>query len=310
MPNGLVGNDAAKSLRGVFIILNTPFTVDKAVDWDDLRGEVTFVDRCGAQGVVWPQGSSGVATLTKDERMRGMEVLAEAARGRNVALVLGVQGNDIPEMLEYVREADRLKPDAVIAMPPTRAAREDDYRDYFRALGHATERPVILQTTGGAKNLTPSTDLIVELAREMPNFGYVKEESQPLVERIRTEVSRRPPMKRIYGANLGVPWLYQLRLGVDGVITGNGMYADLLARIWQHHERGELEKLSDAFGKFLLVRNLNDEIPGADLYVMKRRGVFKTTVTRTHEPYSFAPEAIAEIEFRLAAIRPYLVDPL
>ena len=31
------------------------------------------------------------------------------------------------------------------------------------------------------------------------------------------------------GANRGVNWLYAMRLGLDGVITGNAMYADLFA---------------------------------------------------------------------------------
>ena len=90
-------------MRGVFIILNTPFTTPGEVDWDDLA-EVAFVDRGGCSGIVWPQGSSGVATLTKEERLRGMEVLANAVKGRRLTLVLGVQGKDTSEMLEY-REA-------------------------------------------------------------------------------------------------------------------------------------------------------------------------------------------------------------
>ena len=35
--------------------------------------------------------------------MRGMEVLAKAVQGKRVALVLGVQGKDTAEMLEYAR---------------------------------------------------------------------------------------------------------------------------------------------------------------------------------------------------------------
>src|SRR5579872_2137626 len=59
-------------LRGVFIILTTPFTASGEVDWQDLARETAFCDRCGVRGVVWPQGSSGVANLTKAERLRGM----------------------------------------------------------------------------------------------------------------------------------------------------------------------------------------------------------------------------------------------
>src|SRR5262245_45962244 len=122
-----------KPMRGAFMILTTPFSTSGAVDWDDLVREMEFCDRCGVHGLVWPQGSSGVRFLTKDERMRGLEVLAKAARGKKPALVLGVQGRDTAEMLEYAHAAEALAPDALIAMPPTTGKTLDDYAAYFRA---------------------------------------------------------------------------------------------------------------------------------------------------------------------------------
>ncbi|HXI30885.1 MAG TPA: dihydrodipicolinate synthase family protein [Vicinamibacterales bacterium] len=302
----LRAGDATKPMRGAFMILTTPFTASGAVDWDDLVREVEFCDRSGVHGLVWPQGSSGVRFLTRDERMRGLEVLAKAARGKTPALVLGVQGKDTAEMLEYARAAEALAPDALIAMPPTSAKSLDDYAVYFRALAGVTKRPVIVQTSGGAPSLIPSVDLIVALAREFPHLGYVKEESQPLVARMRDELKHRPPMKAIFGANFGANWLYEMRLGLDGVITGNAMYADTMARMWTLHERGEAEPLRDLFSKFLLMRNLAESIPGADLYVMKKRGIFKAAVQRTDRGprvLEFSADEIAEIEYRFAALK-------
>jgi 4-hydroxy-tetrahydrodipicolinate synthase len=315
-PHLSAAGGSAKAMRGAFIILNTPFAADGAVDWADLSREVAFVDRGGCAGIVWPQGSSGVSTLTKDERVHGMEVLATAAKGKRVALVLGVQGRDIPEMLVYARHAEELGADAMIAMPPTTGTSMDDYRAYFRALAGVTKRPVIIQTSGGAPKLSPSTDLIIELAREFPHLAYVKEESAPLVERMQAEIKARPAMKGVFGASLGTGWLYEMRLGLDGVITGMGMYADLMARIWDAHERGRHDEVRDAYSKFLLMRNLNEAIPGTDLYVMKMRGVFKTTVRRTSAPtvnapaklteFTPTPVELEEIEYRFAALKPYL----
>ena len=300
---------AAKPMRGAFMILTTPFTAAGAVEWDDLVREVEFCDRCGVHGVVWPQGSSGVRYLTKDERMRGLDVLAKAARGRKPALVLGVQGTDTAEMLEYARAAEALAPDALIAMPPTTAKSLDDYAAYFRALAGVTKRPVIIQTSGGAPSLPPSVDLIVSLAREFPHLGYVKEESQPLVARMKEELKARPPMKAVFGANLGANWLYEMRLGLDGVITGNAMYADAMARMWTLHEQGDAAQLRDLFAKFLLMRNLAESIAGVDVYVMKKRGIFKNTVVRTDKgakTLEFSADEIAEIEYRFAGLKPYL----
>ena len=312
----LAAPDSRKAMRGVFIILNTPFTTSGEVDWDDLVREVEFVARGGCSGIVWPQGSSGVATLTKEERLRGMEILAKAVQGKRLTLVLGVQGKDTMEMLEYARRADALNVDAVIAMPPTTGTSMDDYRAYFRALGGATKRPVFVQTSGGARDLFPSVELIVDLAREFPNMAYVKEESEPLVKRMQGEIAARPTLKGIFGASLGTGFLYEMRLGLDGIITGMGMYADLMGRMWDMHERGQHEQVRDAYSKFLLMRNLDEQVPGTNLYVMKKRGLFKTTVTRAGVPapgqapkinqVTLPPDAIDEIEFRLAALKPYL----
>jgi 4-hydroxy-tetrahydrodipicolinate synthase len=100
-----------KSLRGVFPIMSTPFTEEKALDFEDLAKEVDFLDRCGVHGMVWPQVASEYSTLSKEERMRGMEVLAKAIKGRRPALVLGVQGPNTETALEYVRHAETLAPD-------------------------------------------------------------------------------------------------------------------------------------------------------------------------------------------------------
>jgi 1-pyrroline-4-hydroxy-2-carboxylate deaminase len=309
----LADTSNAKPMRGAFMILSTPFTDSGDVDWDDLAREASFVDRCGAHGIVWPQGSSSVANLTKAERLRGMEVLATAVQGRRTALVLGVQGPTTAEMLEYARRAEALAPDAMIAMPPSTAKTLDDYREYFRALGQATKRPVFVQTSGGARDLVPSVDLMVDLAREFPHVAYVKEESAPLVERMTAELALRPRLKGIFGASFADGWLYEMRLGLDGVMTGMAMYADLMARMWELHVRGEADALRDAYSRFLLMRNLNEQIPGVDLYVMKKRGIFKTTTTRTGgaaawkvKQLTLTPQAIAEIEYRFAALKPYL----
>ena len=160
----------------------------------------------------------------------------------------------------------------------------DDYRQYFRALAQVTTRPVVVQTSGGAPGLAPSTDLIAELAHEFPNFGYVKEETAPIVERMKAEIRQRPAMKGIFGASFGAGWLYEMRLGLDGVITGNAMYADLMARIWDLHLRANHDDVRDAYATFLLMRNLDEQIPGANLYIMKKRGIFKTTMTRAGAP--------------------------
>ena len=41
-----------KPMTGAFMILSTPYTNADEIDYDDLAGQVDFVDRCGVDGIV------------------------------------------------------------------------------------------------------------------------------------------------------------------------------------------------------------------------------------------------------------------
>jgi 4-hydroxy-tetrahydrodipicolinate synthase len=294
-----------KAMRGAFIIMGTPYQASKAVDYEDLAAEVDFLDRCGVQGMVWPQMASEYDLLKKDERMRGMEVLASAAQRKKPALVLGVQAADTGEMLEYARQAERLQPDAVIAMPPTKAASLDDYREYYGELCRVAKRPVFIQTTGGAEGVEPTVDFIVDMARRFPNFGYVKEEYRPVIPRLQQLAKHRPdPIKSVFSGAAGRGWTYEMRLGFDGTMPG-APFADVYALLWELHQKGKQEQLREVFSRLLLMINLDQQIPGVRNYIFNKRGVFKTTVSRRGD-YSFTPEQVAEIDYNFAALKPYL----
>jgi dihydrodipicolinate synthase/N-acetylneuraminate lyase len=255
--------------------------------------------------MVWPQLASEYALLTHEERMKGMEILAKAARGKKPALVLGVQADDKEQMLEYARHAEDLAPDAVIAMPPKNAHSLDDYRDYYSALCELAKRPVFIQTTGGTQGLEPSVDFIVGLARKFSNFGYVKEEYAPVISRMQELARHRPdPIKSVFSGNAGSGWSYELRLGFDGTMPG-AMFADVYALLWELHLQGKREQFREVFSKLLLLINLDRQIPGVRCYMFKRRGIFKTTVSRRGD-YTFSPQDIEEIEYNFAALKPYL----
>ena len=294
-------------MRGALMILSTPYTEAGEVDYEDLAKEVQFCARCGVQGLVWPQNSSEQRYLSQEERIRGFEVLAEANRGTGMVLVLGVQAEDTAGMLEYAAIAEGLEPDGMIAIPPPTAQSLSDIRDYYAALCEITERPIFVQTSGGP-DIELTIDFLVALAREFPQCGYIKEEYGRVHERMLALQEYQPdPIRSIFGATLGRGWLYEMRIGTDGVMTGGAMYADVYARMWQLYEQGDEAGLRDCYARLLLIQNLDNLIPGVRLYVMQKRGIFKTTRSRRGD-YSFSPQQIAEIEYRFEALKPYLIS--
>src|SRR5207249_1995023 len=76
--SGATAQGTTKPMRGVMPIVVTPYTPGGAVDYEDLARQMAFYDRCGCTGGAWPQGNGDVLLLSKDERMRGMKVIADA----------------------------------------------------------------------------------------------------------------------------------------------------------------------------------------------------------------------------------------
>jgi dihydrodipicolinate synthase/N-acetylneuraminate lyase len=145
--------------------------------------------------------------------------------------------------------------------------------------------------------------LIEELARDFPNFGYVKEEYEPAIPRMSALAHERPAIKSVFSGAAGKGMMYEMRLGFDGTMPG-APFSDVYAHVWNLYQSGQHDQARDVFGKLLLVVNLDQEIPGTRQYVMQKRRVFKTMLSRRID-VQLSPDAIAEIEFNLAAVRPY-----
>lgn len=315
---------ADPKIRGPFPILSTPYTESGEVDFEVLAKEAKFVAWGGCSGMIWPQSGDSVDLLSMEEKMKGMEVLAETVRDLPVALCLGVQGKDTEEMLAFAEHAEKLKPDAIISRPPDNGKTEEDLLQYWRALAAVAKRPVILQTTGGVayKGPVPSPELLIQLAREFPHFGYIKEEAGNVFARMRALIDAMPPVRRVFSARGGFHWLEESRIGSEGVITERAAYADLLTFIWERQQSGkEPEVLKDAFQKFLNMVNAKPGgLRGTGLYIWKKRGVFKNLVSREYGPEKSIPstpivrelkltaEQTAEIEKRFEDLRPYLKE--
>jgi len=293
-----------KALRGIFIIAATPYTTSKAVDYEDLAREVDWLNRCGAHGIVWPQMASEYNRLTVEERLHGYEVIADAAKGNRAAIVFGVQGPDTEAALNYLRHADKLSPDALIAIPPEKAKSLEDYRSYYSALATATPRPIFIQDTGPHRPIPMPAGFIVELAKAHANLGYVKEELSPVLERMRELQGKRPPMKRVFSGDGGRGMMAEMNQGSDGTMPA-ACFTDVYVQIWDAWQAGDHKKAREIFMHLLPLINLEELVDEGYQGMMHRRGVFKTALSRM--PHTGAsPEVQAEIDAAFEDVKPYL----
>ena len=322
----------AASLRGPYPILSVPYHEDGALDTVTLVAEAQFAARCGVNGFIWAQSNDAIDLLTPDERKEGFDALAKAFEGKDTVVVLGCQGRDTADMETLARHAESLAAKhpatqiAIASRPPHDARTQDDIARYYRALARIAKRPVIIQTYTSEKVPIPDATLLVDLAREFPDiYGWIKEETggEDANARMMAETSA-PEIKTVFSAWGSYGWLDQYRrFGTRGVVSERAGYADVLMYIWNALERGDAAKADAAFAQYLLMMNLKETIPGGhlrgfNLYVLKKRGIFKNYISREYvdkehtpgkwklEERTFTPGEIAEIEDRYVRLMPYL----
>ncbi len=310
---------ATKPIGGIMPVSTTPYTATGEIDHEDLAKTMKFYESCGANGSLWPLGGGDAPLLSKEERMKGFETIANACRPLKMASVLSCQGADQATMLEYVTKAESLNPDGIAVQPPAnKPFTDDEAYNYFAPVAKITKRPIIM--TNNPQGF-PSLATNLRLAKEFPNFGYVKEEGNPIPAHIRADIAAKPGLRMVLSTGGGPSYLYDLALGVDGQATAQGAYADLSVAILKAYRAGKKDLAAEIFSKMLLMMNCETFIPGTQRYVFHKRGVFKSLMARragagaagknyTVVEVAQLPVEKAEIELRFAQLKPYLATGL
>ncbi len=258
----------SKPLRGIFPILQTPYTGANQLDTTTLAKEVKFIDQCGGQGVVWPQLASEWTELSAEERYSGAQTILEAAKSTRCSVVLGVQGPDAEAASRYARQSEKLGPDAIIALPPRDAGNLDRVADYYRAIAKECALPLFVQTVGDM-----SIDFVLRLRKDIPTLRYVKDEAGHTLSRI-SEYQRVAPDLVVFTGAHGRTMLDELARGSSGSMPA-ASFVDLYAQLWNEWNAGRREKAMEDMARIsLLVNQFNAFGMPSIKYILYLRGVF------------------------------------
>jgi 4-hydroxy-tetrahydrodipicolinate synthase len=273
---------AAKPLRGVFPIVQTPVTESDKLDLECLQNEVKFCNRYKVHGFVWPQKASGWTTLSDTERTEGVEAILSAGKGGQTALVIGVQDkeNNVARSIARAKHAAKNGADAIISLPPEKA---DDKAtiEYYKAIGQATDLPLFVQTEGDM-----SVDLIVELARQVPTLRCVKDEAGDPLARVAQIRERTHDKVAVFSGNGCRTMIDEMRLGFLGHCPTVEL-SDFFAAAFDLWHAGKRREAFDMFGRI----QAWGSITGGQGYLMVVRGVFKENTKTRRGSVPGAPPA-------------------
>jgi dihydrodipicolinate synthase/N-acetylneuraminate lyase len=294
-----------REFRGVFAILQTPFELNDSMDEEDLGKEVEFCVRGGAHGLVWPQLAAEFYLLSEEERMRGAEIIIRVAASRR-PVVVGVQAPTKELAVRFARHAESKGADAVIALPPYLGHADlDTVAEYYRALAESVKVPIFIQNSGGTWGPAMSVAFVVQLAREFPQLGYIKEEVEPVAHRLQ-DYARSGVMKGIFSGNAGKFVLNELAHGGRGTMPACE-FIDVEAQVYDLAYAGKTDEAHALYQKLLPMIALEENYGMAFAKaVLVRRGVFKTARMRGRAGSALDSVDQNEIDFWWKQLRPYL----
>lgn len=299
----------SQPFKGIYPIVQTPFFDDESIDEATFRKEINFIVDAGGHGMSWPQIASEFTSLTHDERLRYAEMIVGEVRSR-IPVIVGVQSTtSVDEALEFARHAERIGAHGIISLPPFfMSPTEEQVADYFATLSQTVSLPVFIQNSGGEYGPAMSINTMVSLAREHPTVCYVKEEAQPVLQRI-TDLAQQGQgvIKGIYSGSGGTNLINELNNGSRGSCPSSGMI-DVFSRVFDLYDTGNKDEAEQVFaGLSPMFRN---NIRGMhwlikEKEILRRRGIFPTTKCRTVADFTYA-DAAAEAQFTTAfeAIKP------
>ena len=220
---------SGKPLRGLYPMMETPFTPDDKLDTAALAAEVAFINRGRVNGMIWPVFASSWSSLSDSERIEGTETILAAGKGGKSAIVIAVQNTawDTDTSVRYAKHAAAHGADAIESMPPNNGwnLSDDVILAYYKAIGAATDLPLIVQTRG-----TMSVDLMVRMFKEIPTMKATKDEVGNPLERAPELIQRTDNKLAVWaaGGGTGNELLQELPLGFTGLCP-TPQVADLAA---------------------------------------------------------------------------------
>jgi 4-hydroxy-tetrahydrodipicolinate synthase len=128
----------------------------------------------GSDGLVLAATSGEGVTLTDEEKTRLWEIgVTEAG---DAAVIAGTGTNDTRHTVELTERATQIGVDAVIAVTPYyNKPNARGLVEHYRAVGAATDKPVILYNIPSRTVIDIPNELLGEIAAEVPNVVAVKQ---------------------------------------------------------------------------------------------------------------------------------------
>ena len=162
--------------EGIYVPVITPFADDFSIDEKAYAEVIDRTINAGMQGIIVGGTTGEYYAMTKEERIRTMEISREVTQGR-VPLITGVGALRTEDAEEFAREAERIGADCLLLGAPYYACPTSlELVRHCLSVERQTDLPIMLYNFPDRTN-APMDEEFLERVSQRPNFLAIKESS-------------------------------------------------------------------------------------------------------------------------------------
>jgi 4-hydroxy-tetrahydrodipicolinate synthase len=235
--------------EGLLTAMVTPFHADGAVNDDAAVAIARHLLANGSHGLVLAGSTGEAATLTDDEQVRLVELVAGEV-GSEGAIVAGAGSNDTRHAVELTQRVIAAGAEAVLSVTPyyNKPNRRGILRHYEEIARAADGTPVILYNIPGRTAVNMGPDLLAELA-QIDGVVAVKQANSPELQPI-DGLAVLAGNDDIYGACLDMG-------GAGGICVASHIVGPQMRRMYDEPgQRAEIDaSLRDVYETLFITSN-------------------------------------------------------
>ena len=162
--------------EGIYVPVITPFADDFTIDEKAYADNMNRTIEAGMQGIIVGGTTGEYYAMTKQERVRTMEIAREVTQDR-VPLICGVGALRTEDAEDYAREAQRVGADCLLLGAPYYACPTSlELVQHCLSVERVTDLPVMLYNFPDRTN-APMDEEFMQRVSQRPNFCAIKESS-------------------------------------------------------------------------------------------------------------------------------------
>jgi 4-hydroxy-tetrahydrodipicolinate synthase len=163
-------------LKGVYVVMVTPFTREGDVDYPGIGRNVEWWVSQGIHGLI-PLGSTGeFASLSDSQKSRIIAKVSETVNGR-IPVVIGATAETTEKAISNAREAEEAGAAGVLVLPPYYyTPSQEEIVVHYRRVAEALRIPLMIYNNPASSKVDIQPETVAKLSG-IENIRYIKESS-------------------------------------------------------------------------------------------------------------------------------------